>query len=181
MHSGLVKRTVRLGLCTMLAAMMIMLAAPLDVSAQRSQVWDYSGQGLGIGGNMGLGVASAKVGVGFQFGFSSKIKIYRGLYLDPGWHMFVKSGAWMMTFCPAPQYIFRFRDFPLHPYGGFGPTFNIAHGANETKARMGLHWTVGAEWLITEQIAVYQEDRFHLVFKSPDVFTITAGMYYYLW
>jgi hypothetical protein len=151
-------------------------------SMAQSRMWDYSGQKLGVGGDLGLGVASSNVGVGFQWGVNTKFKILRdyGFYITPGFMMYVKSGAWQMTITPAPIYQFRFRKFPVHPYAGLCPNFHITHAGNQTNARMGIHWNWGAEWLITPEIGLYNDYKFQLVFKSPDVFTITAGMTYYV-
>ncbi len=171
----------------LLAAMLalIVLLLPCDTSAQqtgRSRTWDYSGQRFGLGGDLGLGVASSNVGVGFQWGVNTKYKVLKdyGFYIVPGFMMYVKSGAWQMTITPAPVYQFRFRKFPVHPYAGLCPNFHITHGGNQTKARMGIHWNFGAEWLITPEIGLYNDYKFQLIFKSPDVFTITAGMTYYV-
>lgn len=171
-----------------LFAVALLLAAvllPADASAQRtvrSRTFDYSGQRFGFGGDLGLGVASSKVGVGFQWGVNTRYRILKnyGFYIVPGFMMYVKSGAWQMTITPAPVYQFRFRKFPVHPYAGLCPNFHITHAGNQTKARMGIHWNFGAEWLVTPEIGLYNDYKFQLVFKSPDVFTITAGMTYYV-
>ena len=185
----------RIGFVAVLVAVIAAVAVPNKAEAAGG-IWDFENNNLGLGGNLGLGVASLKVGVGFQFGLNARLRLYKGLYMDPGWHMYLgrvgegdhKTSVWMMTMTPSPVYVFRFRHFPLHPYGGFCPTFNICHAGSiggakaETKVRVGLALTFGGEWLVTPDIGLYEENRFHMVFGEgqPDVFSFTAGMLYYL-
>lgn len=172
--------------------------SPADRSTSR--LFDYSHRGLGLGGYIGLGVASQGGGAGFQFGVTSKIRMWQGIMLDPGFHMYVRSGVWAIALQPAPQWIFRFRKSKVHPYAGFGPAIYIVHHSNQnagldfddffgfndpfdrggTGVKFGLHWTWGAELALTPNISLYNDYKFHLVFEEADLFSLTFGMYYYL-
>ena len=179
-------------------AVVLVLGLPQGLLARTGGVFDYSGRRLGLGGYAGLGVATSDVGAGFQFGVTAKVKIWQGIQLDPGFNMFVRSGYWDMVLAPAPQYIFRLRRFPIHPYAGFGPALHIWHAGgstttydyytggfyrtsySETEVKFGLHWTVGAEWAINERVSLYNDYKFHLVFDAPDLFTMVVGVYYFI-
>lgn len=175
----------RLSLVVGLSLLLVFLCLPGDASAQKRKVFDYSNQGIGIGSNMGIGIMSSSVGAGFQFGGTAKIHIYEGVFMEPGWHMFVKSGGWDMAFCPTPMYQLRFANFPIHPYGTFGPALHIQHATfnkkGYTKGRFALHWGFGGEWMLTPQFSIFNDYKYMLILGSPapDIFTITVGGYFY--
>ncbi|MFH1688529.1 MAG: outer membrane beta-barrel protein [bacterium] len=163
------------------------LCLPAVVAAQKAKTFDYSKNNFGIGGDMGLGIASSSVGAGFQWGASVKLGLHKGFFLEPGFHMYVKSGGWDMCFDPAPRYVLRFAKFPIHPYAGFGPALHIQHATIDnkgaTKGRVGLQWGWGGEWVINKQFSVFNDYKYQLILgtPAPDIFTITVGAYFYLY
>ena len=165
------------------AALLLTLGSPTPV--QSASTFDYSGQKMGVGSNLGLALFSMNIGAAFQWGATMKIQLYEGFHLEPGIHMAIKSGGFDLNFCPTPMYQFRLRKFPLHPYASFGPAVHIQHATIDnkgyTKGRFALHWGGGAEWMITPQFSIFNDYKYMLVLGSPapDIFTITAGGYFY--
>ena len=197
MYSMTRTRQFKVGFILLVTILITAVVLPTDSFAQKRQTFDYSSKKLGFGGFIGLGVATSNVGAGFSFGGSSKIQAWQGIYLDPGFNWYIKSGAWMLSFAPAPQYMFRFKDFIMHPYAGFGPAFHIVHASGgggekvwipgrgwvepgDTSVKFGLHWTFGTEIVLNEKISLYNDYKFHLIFDSPDLFNITAGAIFYI-
>lgn len=178
-----------------LAAVLVASIPASSEAAGWGRSFDYTGRNLGVGGHIGLGVATSDVGAGFSFGGSAKIQVWEGIYMDPGFNWWIKSGAWAISVQPAPQVIFRFRDFMVHPYAGLGPAFHITHvgggdtydvwgnrieGNGDTNVKFGLHWTFGAEFALNERISLFNDYKFHLIFDSPDLFNIVVGAMFYL-
>jgi len=181
------------------AIVLLITLVPTDAKAQGwGRTFDYSGRGIGVGGHIGLGVATSDVGAGFSFGSTTKIHIWEGLYMDPGFNWWIKSGFWALSIQPAPQVMFRFRKFVVHPYAGLGPAFHITHasgggeqvnpytgqkikfkGDSSTDVKFGIHWTFGAEFALNETISLYNDYKFHLIFDSPDLFNIVCGCIFY--
>ena len=168
---------------------------------RKPPVFDYSYRRLGFGGYIGMGVASSGGGVGFEFGATTKIGLWKGLMLEPGFNMYIRSGLWAIALAPAPQWIFRFRKVKIHPYVGFGPGLYIVGRSAEndlsdiygnywnlfdqntgagTSVKFGLHWTWGAELALTRNISLYNDYKFILAFQEADLFSLTFGMVYYL-
>lgn len=161
----------------------------------------------------------SSTGAVLKFGAVGRVKIVQGLYLQPFFNfafygesldlsglvaqtnqgnVALKELEWSTThisFGVIPTYYMRFRDVPIHPFGGLGiklhshsfgsPTLKYEGGETEiesdSKFGFGISPIVGAEYVMSGNIAIPLYLQFDLIFSDnvSNVFVIGTGFIKY--
>jgi hypothetical protein len=176
--------------------------------------------GLDAAEELGLNAdVESSTGAVLKFGVISRIKIVQGFYVKPffnfafygesldmsGFSVQTPQGnvplqeiEWNTThisFGVIPTYYLRFRDAPIHPFGGLGiklhshsfgsPKLIYQGGETElesdSKFGFGISPTIGAEYVMPGNMAIPLYLAFDLIFSDnvSNVFTIGTGFIKY--